>query len=133
MKVGFLNEVIKDMEAGVFDYTKNGECSNCGNCCSDFLPISPEEIRRIEKYIKKHNIKEQKHFLPTAIVPMVDMVCPFRSNAERKCVIYEVRPAICRDFRCDKPRKQIDADKAMYHGLHAPRSMRMTFFGGDNK
>lgn len=82
MKVGFLNEIIKDMEAGVFDYTKNGECSNCGNCCSDFLPISPEEIRRIEKYIKKHGIKEQKHFLPTAIVPMVDMVCPFRSNAE---------------------------------------------------
>lgn len=132
MKVGFLTEIIKDMKAGVFDYTKNGECSNCGNCCSDFLPISPEEIRRIEKYIKKHGIKEQKHFLPTAIVPMVDMVCPFRSNAERKCVIYEVRPAICRDFRCDKPRKQIEADKAMYHGLYAPHSMRMTFFGGED-
>ena len=130
MKVGFLNELVKDMKSGVFDYTKNGECSNCGNCCSDFLPISPKEIRRIEKYIKKHGIKEQKHLLPTAIVPIVDMLCPFRSNAERKCVIYEVRPAICRDFRCDKPRKQIEADKAMYHGLYAPRSMRMTFFGG---
>ena len=132
MKVGFLNEIIKDMEAGVFDYTQKGECSNCGNCCSDFLPISTEEIRRIEKYIKKHGIKEQTHFLPTAIVPMADMVCPFRSNAERKCVIYEVRPAICRDFRCDKPRKQIEADKAMYHGLYAPHSMRITFFGGED-
>lgn len=132
MKVGFLTEIIKDIKAGVFDYTKNGECSNCGNCCSDFLPISPEEILRIEKYIKKHGIKEQKHFLPTAIVPMIDMVCPFRSNAERKCVIYEVRPAICRDFRCDKPRKNIEADKAMYHGLYAPHSMRMTFFGGED-
>ena len=132
MKVGFLNEVIKDMEVGVFDYTKNSECSNCGNCCSDFPRISPEEISRIEKYIKKHGIKEQKHFLPTAVVPMMDLVCPFRNNTERKCMIYEVRPAICRDFRCDKPRKKIEADKAMCHGLYAPHSMRMTFFGGED-
>ena len=53
MKVGFLNEVIKDMEAGVFDYTKNSECSNCGNCCADLLPISQDEICRIREYIKK--------------------------------------------------------------------------------
>lgn len=133
MKVGFLTEIIKDMKAGVFDYTKNGECSNCGNCCSDFLPISPEEISRIEKYIKKHGVKEQKHFLPTATVPMMDLVCPFRNNTERKCMIYDVRPAICRDFRCDKPKKKIEADKDMYHGLYAPHSMRMTFFGGESK
>lgn len=132
MKVGFLNEIVKDMEAGVFDYTKNGECSNCGNCCSDFLPISPEEIRRIEKYIKKHGIKEQKHFLPLASFPQADFTCPFRNNDERKCVIYPVRPAICKDFRCDKPRKKIEADKTMYHGLYAPHSMRMTFFGGED-
>lgn len=133
MKAGYFNELVKDMKAGVFDYTKDGECSNCGECCSDFLPISPEEIRRISAYIKKHGIREQRHFAPTVIVPVVDLVCPFRSNTERKCVIYEVRPAICRDFRCDKQKKQIEADKAMYHGLYAPHSMRMTFFGGDGK
>lgn len=133
MKGGFLNEVMEDMKSGVFDYTKNGECSNCGECCSDFLPISQEEIKRIKAYIKKHGITEQKHFLPLANYPQADFTCPFRNNDERKCVIYSVRPAICRDFRCDKPRKQIEADKAMYHGLYAPRSMRMTFFGGDGK
>ena len=131
MKVGFLNEVIKDMEAGVFDYTKDGQCSNCGECCSDFLPISQEEIKRIKTYIKKRGITEQKHFFPLAKYPQADFTCPFRNNAERKCVIYEVRPAICRDFRCDKPRQKIKADKAMYHGLYAPHSMRMTFFGGE--
>lgn len=131
MKSGFINDVLADMQSGVFDFTKDGQCSNCGECCSDFLPISPEEIKRISAYIKKHGIKEQKHFLPVANPPDWDFVCPFRNNTERKCMIYEVRPAICRDFRCDKLRKQIEADKAMYHGLYAPHSMRMTFFGGN--
>ena len=128
MKVGFLNEIVEDMNAGVYDFTKDGKCSNCGQCCSDFLPISAEEIKKIKTYIRRNNIKEQKHFIPAAVPPALDLICPFRDNANRKCVIYEVRPAICRDFRCDKPRKQIEADKAMYHGLYAPHSMRMTFF-----
>ena len=128
MKVGFLDEVLADMKAGVYDFTKDGKCSNCGQCCADLLPISDEEVRKIRAYIKRNNIKEQRHFLPTVLVPAFDLTCPFRSNAERKCVIYEVRPAICRDFQCDKPRKQIEADKAIYHGLYFPRSMRATFF-----
>lgn len=131
MKVGFLNEVLADMKAGVYDFTKDGKCSNCGECCADILPISTEEIRKIRAYIKKHRIQEQKHFFPLADVPVADFTCPFRSTAERKCVIYEVRPAICRDFQCDKPRKQIEADKALYHGIYFPRSMRGTFFGGE--
>lgn len=133
MKSGFINDVLADMEAGVFDFTKDGKCSNCGECCSDLLPISAEEIRKIRAYIKKHGIQEQKHFFPLAEVPMADFTCPFRDNANRKCVIYQVRPAICRDFRCDKPKKKIEADKDMYHGLYAPHSMRMTFFGGESK
>lgn len=128
MKTGFLDEVIQDMKAGVFDKTQDGKCSNCGECCSDLLPISDEEIAKIKRFIKKNGIKEQKHFFPTAIVPMYDFTCPFRNNAEQKCVIYSVRPAICRDFQCDKPRKQIEADKEMYHGLYLPRSMRQVFF-----
>lgn len=131
MKGGFLNKVMEDMKAGVFDYTENGQCSNCGECCSDFFPISQEEIKRIKAYIKKNGIPAQKHFLPLAKYPQADFTCPFRNNTERKCMIYEVRPAICRDFRCDKPRKNIEADEAMYHGLYAPHSMRMTFFGGE--
>ena len=131
MKVGFLDEVLADMKAGVYDFTKDGKCSNCGQCCADLLPISDEEVRKIRAYIKRNNIKEQKHFLPIVLVPEFDLTCPFRSNAERKCVIYEVRPAICRDFQCDKPRKRIEADKDMYHGLYAPHSMRLTFFGSE--
>ncbi len=121
MKAGFLDDVLRDMEAGVFDKTKDGKCSNCGECCADFIPISDEEIRTIKAYIKQNGIVEQKHFLPLAAYPQADFTCPFRNNTERKCVIYEVRPAICRDFRCDKPRKHIKADRDMYHGLYLPR------------
>lgn len=57
------------------------------------------------------------------------MQCPFRDEIGRRCTIYPVRPAICQDFRCDKPRKKIQANKAMYDGKYAPVDMRATFFG----
>ena len=57
--IGTFEEMWRDMEAGVFDYTVAGHCSNCGSCCSNILPISPQEILRIKLYIKKNQIKEQ--------------------------------------------------------------------------
>ena len=125
--LAILEEVMNEMEHGVYDFTQDGECSNCGQCCSRFLPISAKEVKPIKRYIKKNHIKEQKHFYPTA-QPMDDWTCPFRSEKERKCLIYEVRPAICRDFRCDKPAKQIKANKNMYHGRYQVVDMRREFF-----
>lgn len=125
--IGTIQEVLRDMKNGVYDFTVNGECSNCGACCSDFLPVSDGEVNAIRRYIKKHGIKPHKKTPPTA-EPTVDMTCPFRNDLERKCDIYPVRPAICRDFRCDKPRKEIMANKAMYHGKYTVRVMRETFF-----
>lgn len=125
---GYIEKVIHDMEKGVMDFTVNGECSNRGGCCSNFLPVSGKEIKGIRRYIRKKKIKEQKHIVP-ASTPIEDWTCPFRDNTSKKCVIYAVRPAICRDFRCDKPRKKIQADKAMYHGKYQVVDMRKEFFG----
>lgn len=122
-----LRRISANMEAGVYDFTVDGKCSNCGGCCSNVLPISAKEIKTIKRYIKKHGITEQRHRYPTAR-PVPDMTCPFRSETERKCLIYKVRPLICQDFRCDKPGKQIKADKALYHKKYAPVDMRETFF-----
>lgn len=127
MKLGTLDEIKRDMESGIWDFTKDGECSNCGQCCSDFLPVSEKEIQTIWRYIKRNNIKEQVHFLPTAR-PCIDMICPFQNNLEKRCEIYEVRPAICRDFRCDKPKKQIWADRDLYQAKCRVVSMYETFF-----
>lgn len=110
------------------DFTVDNECSNCGNCCSNFLPLSEGEVDRIKRYIKKHGIKPRKFNAPVAN-PVVDMVCPFRSEFEKKCVIYSIRPLICRDFRCDKPAKEIQASKRLYHRKNRVVNMRLEFFG----
>lgn len=128
----FLQKTASEMESGIYDFTENGKCSGCGSCCSNYIPISSKEIKAIKRYVKKHCIKEQIHRYPTA-EPVMDFTCPFRSDSEKKCLIYEVRPAICRDFQCDKPRKQIKANKDMYHGRYTVCDMREEFFGRNDK
>ena len=112
----------------VTDFTKNGECSNCGHCCGNFLPISGKEIKNIKRYVAKRRIKEQRRIYPMA-TPVLDMLCPFRDEVNRRCTIYAVRPAICQDFRCDKALKNIKADKSLYHGKYRVVDMREEFFG----
>lgn len=124
-----LDELRKEMESGVFDFTDNGKCTNCGACCSNFLPMSDQEAETIMRYIEKNDIKEVKRLYPFAKTPALDCSCPFRSDSKKKCLIYEVRPAICRDFKCDKPKEKIEADKDMYHGKYSVVDMRETFFG----
>ena len=130
IKIGSVSQMIDDMKNGVYDFTENGECSNCGSCCSNILPITVGEEKRIRAYMKSHSIKEQKRLFPTAM-PIFDMTCPFRNNAERKCEIYEVRPAICRDFRCDKPQKGSWGSKDLLNRSKKYRvvEMRKMFFG----
>jgi Fe-S-cluster containining protein len=126
-----LLKLSKDMESGILDFTIDGHCSNCGSCCGNFLPISAKEIKTIKRYIQKKGIKEQIHRFPTAEA-MLDFSCPFHSESEKRCLIYEVRPAICRDFQCDKPRKKIKADKDMYHGRYNVCNMREEFYGKED-
>lgn len=90
------------LEVQVVDYTVNSECSGCGECCSNLLPMSRREIEAIRRYMKRHNIREQKHFVPARNPVTYDAICPFCSIENHCCVIYEVRPEICRAYRCDK-------------------------------
>ena len=97
-----LEQIKKEMEQGVYDFTKNGKCSCCGACCSNLLPMTKQEIKVIKKYIKEKNISEQKRIYPTEN-KIIDITCPFLdSTKEKKCLIYEVRPKICREFICHK-------------------------------
>lgn len=105
------------------DRTVDGKCIGCGTCCSDFLPISKEEIRKIRKYVRKNNIKEQKHLFHMGY----DLTCPFRDEANRRCVIYQIRPQICREFKCDYDPEKIRG-KGMGGGPKTLVSMREMFF-----
>lgn len=108
--VGTIEDYARDVEHGVYDHTNNGECSCCGDCCSNLLPLSKSEIERIRKHIKKHRIKAQVHLIPTMAVH--DLTCPFLdlSKATEKCTIYGVRPAICRVFKCNESMSMDDIE-----------------------
>ena len=61
-------------------------CNNCGGCCGP-VPISQIEYKNIKEYCIEKNI-----------VPILylDYTCPFRDEKNKKCMIYEVRPMLCK-------------------------------------
>lgn len=61
----------------------------------------------------------------------VDMTCPFRDERNKKCLIYEIRPEICRVFKCDQGRDEIVANKMQMHGVNNAVLMRNEFFGNN--
>lgn len=114
-------------EIDVTDYTVDGHCSGCGSCCSDYLPLSQNEIERIRSYMRKHNLHE--HTASVMVGLSLDMTCPFRDNIKHRCDIYEVRPDICRCFQCNQSVEQIGKNKEWYHQRNRVVSMRGEFFG----
>ena len=72
--IGTIEQMIKDMEHGVYDFTKDGKCSSCGSCCSNYLPLSSKELKEIKRYVKKAYIqpKEQIHLATALMHDMAD-------------------------------------------------------------
>lgn len=79
---------------------KSWPCQNCGDCCVN-TPIERDLVDRMrEKFqrtvIKEHISREIKGVTYLTIVT-ADNMCVFLDK-ENKCVIYQNRPWICRDF-----------------------------------
>lgn len=108
----------------VTDNTQEGRCSSCGACCSDILPLAEREIIKIKAYMKVHPIKEQRH----NVVNAVDLTCPFRDDINRRCLVYEVRPSICRDFLCNYKKSTIAEIQSRHHDYGRVVFMRSEFF-----
>ena len=53
MNIGTLEQTIADMKRGIYDYTQDWQCSSCGNCCSNMLPMSRKEAIRILEYVRR--------------------------------------------------------------------------------
>lgn len=111
------------------NFTCNGKCSNCGECCSDVLPVSKGEIKIIKNYMIANKIKEAKHGNFLTKIDL-DLTCPFRDNDKKICRIYPVRPMICKSFICSKPIPDIEDVKRLMHETKDMISMREVFFGG---
>ena len=114
----------------VVDCSKDGRCSDCGQCCTNILPVNFQEINRIQRFIEKHKIQACTHFAPLANFGG-DMICPFRDGKEKRCTIYPVRPAACKSFFCGNTREAILAARdKVYRNSSLEIDMRATFFGG---
>lgn len=94
-----LGEIVKNVIEGNVKITDNsicGKCSKCGECCTNFLPISQKELDKIQKYVIENNIQPQKQML----VMQNRLTCPYHDG--KKCLIYKARPLICKEFYCYK-------------------------------
>ena len=89
-----------------------GKCSNCGECCTEFLPITKKEYYIIKDYLVAH--PEIKEFLYIE-GDDVHLLCPFRDIENKRCSIYPVRPLVCRKFTCNKTSKSLEETKAFMH------------------
>ena len=106
----------------------DGKCIGCGECCSDILPVTSREIKRLKQYVKKHHLKEHRH---NFLIDVKDCTCPFRNELTKKCDVYEVRPEICRSFFCTKSLPDAERDRDLLSQRRDPRSMRYEIFGND--
>ena len=94
--IELINSLINPQNIEVKDNSFCGKCSKCGECCSPFLPVCQEEIDIIQKYVIENNIRPNK----TMLVMQQTLQCPYFDG--KKCMIYEVRPLICKEFYCYK-------------------------------
>lgn len=125
--IGSLEDVLN---AEVIDLTVNGNCTQCGQCCSSLLPLSEDEIKRIHKYIKANSVKPCIHFLPFAVQPPIDLTCPFLDTNKKseKCRIYEVRPNVCRAFICSRKTKDKESEEKLFSQRNYVVDMWKEFF-----
>lgn len=105
-----------NLEGHITDNTCNGRCSQCGECCTIFLPLTKKEVKTIKEYVEKNNIKPKEwRITPEGFHER----CCFLTE-DKKCSIYEVRPFTCRNFKCNhkdwRKRKELYIKRADYNG-----------------
>lgn len=106
LKETTITEIIRNIAEGNVKITDNsicGNCSKCGECCTNFLPVTQKEIDEIQKYVIKNNIRPQKQML----IMQNRLSCPYYNG--KKCLVYEARPLICKKFYCYK---KVDMESA---------------------
>lgn len=90
---------------------KCGNCSRCGNCCAALLPITRKEEKRIREYIKINKIEPE--FFKNG--KDMNLQCCFYDRKNKVCKIYEVKPSICRSFKCNRNIQDLEKEKVEAH------------------
>ncbi len=87
------------------------KCKNCGECCNMSAMISNFEMVEIQMFISddenekigkrvNENIEKVNYRLKTN--NEFDARCPLFDREGCSCLIYEVRPQVCRRFQCNR-------------------------------
>ena len=128
----FMANYAKQVNAGVYNFCVNGECIGCGECCSNLLPMTDREVKKIRKVVRKNQLKPINH-VPVPMVNAYDNLCPFRddSRGDKKCVIYNIRPWVCRSFKCDQYGANFKYDDNLPEEECTARLVRETFWEKD--
>lgn len=84
----------------VYKQIPSGKCDGCGACCNESVRTHYVEFLNIYRYMKKNNLitdEVKKSVMTYYFTEFVQpRECPFRK--EGICIIYEVRPLVCRLF-----------------------------------
>ena len=88
---------MKAIKTNILNIPKHKYCTNCGQCCG-IIPVTMIELNTIRNYIAERGIHPVKRADKT--------ICPFRDEVNKKCLIYEARPIICRLFGVAKGNMQ---------------------------
>lgn len=90
------------MNKNVRNLCNGKKCSQCGECCGPFLPLTYKEIRKIKQAIKDYNLTFNVNDYVTD--DGVHMQCPFLNMKTRKCKLHEInpslKPSVCKKFIC---------------------------------
>ena len=94
------------------NFCKNNECSRCGGCCTPFLPMTKSEVKTVREYLKKNpKIKDRALENPIFENGKVYVRCCFYDSKKKECMIYPVRPFICKAYKCNQDDLKIEDNK----------------------
>ena len=114
---------------GIQNNTINNKCSKCGDCCGLFIPFTKQELQIIKEYVSKHFILPYNRLDKTTNTFKAH--CCFYNEKDKKCMIYDVRPWVCKDFLCNNKdwiqRRNRYEQYGDYNGMNSNNCILATF------
>ncbi len=96
------------------NFCKNHQCSRCGECCASTIPMTKKEVYKIRDYLNMHpDIRKKVYENKPIKNGNVYLKCCFL--LDDSCLIYPVRPLICKQFKCDQCEKTISLNRDNAH------------------
>ena len=65
--MNIINQVARERNAGLMNFCVDGECIGCGECCSNYLPMTDKEVKKIRKIVRRRQLKPINH-VPVVVV-----------------------------------------------------------------